>query len=150
MGVVEHGGVIEMPRPTVPAPDHPLRVLIVDDDRRVRQSLSGLIALRDGVEVVGTAPDAPRCLELVRASSPDTILLDIRLPEEEDGLGLVALLHRDWPSVRVVAMSVQTELGDAALAAGAAAFVSKAALRQPEDIGDALTDSTPDPRRSAH
>jgi hypothetical protein len=47
-------------------------------------------------------------------------------------------------------MSVQTELGEAALAAGAAAFVSKAALRQPEDIGDALTDSAQDPRRPTH
>jgi DNA-binding NarL/FixJ family response regulator len=125
-------------------------VLIVDDDRRVRQSLSGLIALREGVEVVGTAPDAPRCLELVSAFSPDTVLLDIRLPEEADGLGLVAQLHREWPSVRVVAMSVQTELGEAALAAGASAFVSKAALRQPEDIGDVLIESTQDARRLTH
>jgi DNA-binding NarL/FixJ family response regulator len=141
--------VIEMPyHPTNPT--HPLRVLIVDDDRRVRQSLSGLIGLREGVEVVGTAPDSQRCLELVDMCSPDAVLVDIRLPEEEDGLGLVAQLHHDWPSVRVVAMSVQTELGAAALAAGADAFVSKAALGEPETIGDALIESAPDARRPTH
>jgi two-component system response regulator DesR len=146
--------VIEMPHHQ-PTPTHPFRVLIVDDDRRVRQSLSGLIALRDGVEVIGTAPDSQRCLELVRTFVPDAVLLDIRLPEEEDGLGLVAELHREWPSLRVVAMSVQTELGAAALAAGADAFVSKAALGRPEAICDALIesprlDSASDPRRQTH
>lgn len=137
------------PRPTS-TPTHPLRVLIVDDDRRVRRSLSGLIGLRDGVEVIGTAPDSQRCLELVRTSSPDAVLVDIRLPEEADGLGLVAQLHQDWPAVRVVAMSVQTELGEAALRAGADAFVSKAALGEPEAIGDALIESAADPRRPTH
>ena len=52
-------------------------------------------------------------------------------------------------------MSVQTELGAAALAAGADAFVSKAALGEPEAIGDALIeasthDSAADPRRPTH
>ena len=48
------------------------RVLIVDDDRRVRQSLSGLMALRDDIEVVGTAgvlADALRCCD---ETEPDT------------------------------------------------------------------------------
>jgi DNA-binding NarL/FixJ family response regulator len=150
MPPVDHGHVIEMPTP--PNHAHPVRVLIVDDDRRVRQSLSGLIALRDGVEVVGTAPDSQRALELVRSASPDTVLLDLRLPHEDDGLGLLALLRRDWPGVRVVAMSVQTDLMDAALAAGAVAFVPKGG---PEAIGDALVSVDPasfddESRRTTH
>lgn len=146
---VDHGHVIEMPRTPNPRPEqtHPVRVLIVDDDRRVRQSLSGLIALRDDVEVVGTAPDSQRALELVRSASPDTVLLDLRLPNEADGLGLLALLHRDWPAVRVVAMSVQTDLMDAALAAGAVAFVPK---RGPEAIGDVLISVDDESRRTTH
>lgn len=142
------GGVIEMPRSPHPALAHPVRVLIVDDDRRVRQSLSGLIALRDGVEVIGTAPDSQRALELIRTASPDTVLLDLRLPAEEDGLGLLALLHREWPAMRVVAMSVQTDLRAAALAAGAVAFVAKGG--QPEAIGDALIAADGESRRPSH
>ena len=140
--------MIDLP-PTGPtAPRFPVRVLIVDDDRRVRQSLSGLIALRDGVEVVGTAPDSQHALELVQTESPDTVLLDLRLPEADDGLGLLALIHRDWPAIRIVAMSVQTSLRSAALAAGAVAFIPKGG--QPEAIGDALVALGMDMRRIAH
>ena len=131
-----------------PGSPNPVRVLIVDDDRRVRQSLSGLIALRDGVEVVGTAPDSAAALEMVRAAGPDTVLLDLRLPEAEDGLGLLALLHHDWPSIRIVAMSVQVSLRAAALEAGAIAFIPKGG--QPEEIGDALVALGIDSRRAAH
>lgn len=134
--------------PPTPAPAHPVRVLIVDDDRRVRQSLSGLIALRDGVEVVGTAPDSQHAIELVRSAEPDAVLLDLRLPAEEDGLGLCARICREWPTVRVVAMSVQTDLRAAALAAGAVAFVAKGG--QPEAIGDALIGADGESRRPAH
>jgi DNA-binding NarL/FixJ family response regulator len=113
-----------------------VRVLIVDDDRRVRQSLSGLMALRDGIEVVGTAGDGESALALCGAAGPDTVLLDLKLPEVSDGLGLLAEVRRRWPAIRIVAMSVQVSLRAAAIAAGAVAFIPKGG--QPEAIGDAL------------
>jgi DNA-binding NarL/FixJ family response regulator len=120
----------------VTEPSHPIRVLIVDDDRRVRQSLSGLMALRDEIEVVGTAGDGEAAMALCMAAEPDTILLDLRLPETTDGFGLLAEFRKRWPSVRVVAMSVQVSLRAAAIAAGAEAFIPKGG--QPEAISDAL------------
>jgi len=122
--------------PVVTEPSHPIRVLIVDDDRRVRQSLSGLMALRDEIEVVGTAGDGEAAIALCTAAEPDTILLDLRLPETTDGFGLLAEFRKRWPSVRVVAMSVQVSLRAAAIAAGAEAFIPKGG--QPEAISDAL------------
>jgi DNA-binding NarL/FixJ family response regulator len=120
----------------VTEPSHPIRVLIVDDDRRVRQSLSGLMALRDEIEVVGTAGDREAAIALCTAVEPDTILLDLRLPEATDGFGLLAQFRERWPSVQIVAMSVQVSLRAAAIAAGAAAFIPKGG--QPEAISDAL------------
>ncbi|HEY6057176.1 MAG TPA: response regulator transcription factor [Candidatus Limnocylindrales bacterium] len=117
-------------------PDGELRVLIVDDDRRVRQSLAGLIALRDHLAVVGTAGTPERALELAASERPDAILLDLRLPEAEDGIRLLADLLLRRPGVRIVAMSVAPELRDLALRAGADAFVTKSS--QSEAIGDAL------------
>jgi DNA-binding NarL/FixJ family response regulator len=118
------------------AASHPVRVLIVDDDRRVRQSLSGLMALREGIEIVGTAGDGDAALALCGAAGPDTVLLDLKLPEITDGFGLLAELRRRWPSIRIVAMSVQVSLRASAISAGAAAFIPKGG--QPEAIGDAL------------
>jgi DNA-binding NarL/FixJ family response regulator len=114
----------------------PVRVVIVDDDRRVRQSLSGLMALRRGLEVVGTAGDGEAAIALCDATGPDTVLLDLKLPDVTDGLGLLAELRARWPAIRVVAMSVQVSLRAAAMAAGAVAFIPKSG--QPEAIGDAL------------
>jgi DNA-binding NarL/FixJ family response regulator len=119
-----------------PLASHPVRVLIVDDDRRVRQSLSGLMALREGIEIVGTAGDGDAALALCGAAGPDTVLLDLKLPEITDGLGLLAELRRRWPSIRIVAMSVQVSLRASAIAAGAAAYIPNGG--QPEAIGDAL------------
>jgi DNA-binding NarL/FixJ family response regulator len=115
---------------------HPVRVLIVDDDRRVRQSLSGLMALREGIDVVGTAGDGEAALALCTAADPDTVLLDLRLPELTDGLGLLAELRRRWPAIKIVAMSVQVSLRASAIAAGAVAFIPKGG--QPEALCDAL------------
>jgi DNA-binding NarL/FixJ family response regulator len=114
----------------------PVRVLIVDDDRRVRQSLSGLMSLRDGIVVVGTAGDGDAALALCGATTPDTVLLDLKLPEVNDGFGLLTELRRRHPSIRVVAMSVQVSLRSAAIAAGAESFVPKGG--HPEAIGDAI------------
>ena len=123
-------------QPDRPAQHERVRVLIVDDDRRVRQSLSGLMALRDEIEIVGTAGDGDAAIALCSAAGPDTVLLDLKLPEVTDGLGLLAELRHRWPSLRVVAMSVQVSLRAAAIAAGAVAFIPKGG--QPEAIGDAL------------
>jgi DNA-binding NarL/FixJ family response regulator len=136
LGSTSMGDVIELNvPPTIPA-IHRVRVLIVDDDRRVRQSLSGLIALRDGLDVVGTAGDREAALTLIRTTELDAVLLDLRLPELEDGFGLLADIHREWPAICIVAMSVQVSLRDAALAAGAVSFVPKGG--HPESIGDAI------------
>ncbi len=124
------------PANATPAFRRSVRVVIVDDDRRVRQSLSGLMSLREGIEVVGTAGDGDAALALVSAAHPDTVLLDLRLPEASDGLGLLAELRQQWPAVRVVAMSVQVSLRSAAMSAGASVFVAKSG--QAEAIGDAL------------
>jgi DNA-binding NarL/FixJ family response regulator len=134
--------VVNKPLPTdAGVPPHavatePIRLVIVDDDRRVRQSLSGLMALRAEIEVVGTAGDGASALAMVLAASPDTVLLDLRLPEASDGLGLLAELRDRWPAMRLVAMSVQVSLRASAITAGATAFIPKGG--QPEAIGDAL------------
>jgi DNA-binding NarL/FixJ family response regulator len=61
----------------------PIRVLIADDQRVVREGLSVLVALIDGVEVVGAAGDGAEAVRLAEAHHPDVVLMDLRMPGTE-------------------------------------------------------------------
>lgn len=71
-----------------------LRVLIVDDERPARQKLRRLVAADPAVEAVFEAADGVGALELVRAESPDILLLDVQMPGV-DGFGVVDALDPD-------------------------------------------------------
>ena len=100
-----------------PAPDglSPLRVLVVDADERVRESLAGLLSLGDRVVVVGSAGDPREALELVASTQPDVVVLDPRLPELDRGRTFVNRVRRAAPGVCVVALC-PTDPSDAAYA----------------------------------
>ena len=101
------------------------RVLIIDQDRRVRRDLAGLISLRPGLKVVGTAGDPAAAVEAVRAERPDVVLIDPRLPDVDAGFAVMAVMRARWPGTRFVVMSHVGGLEDLALARGADAFVAK-------------------------
>jgi two-component system, NarL family, response regulator DevR len=82
----------------------PLRVLVVDADDRVRESLAGLLCIGDRCVVVGTAGDAVDALSQVDATHPDVVIVDPRLPGMDIGLAFIDRLRTDSPDVRVVAM----------------------------------------------
>ncbi len=82
----------------------PLRVLVVDADRRVRQSLCGLIDLADGMAVACSAADPAGALANLAAERVDVVLLDPRLPDLESGAALVGAIRRDWPVLPIVAL----------------------------------------------
>jgi DNA-binding NarL/FixJ family response regulator len=87
------------PRPVPPGAP---RVVIVDSDRRVQQSLSDLLGLTGQVSVVGSAGDVREALEEVERVHPDVVLVDPRLPDLEAGNALIAGMARAWPSMRIV------------------------------------------------
>ena len=82
----------------------PIRVLIADDQRVVRDGLAMLVALTDGVEVVGTAYDGDEAVRLAEAHRPDVILMDLRMPGT-DGIAATATLRQRLPSARVASLS---------------------------------------------
>ena len=60
--------------------DDPIRVLLADDQRVVREGLAMLLELLPGVEVVGTAADGEEAVALATSRAPDVILMDLRMP----------------------------------------------------------------------
>lgn len=88
------------PRPVLPSA--PPRVVIVDADHRVQQSLADLLGVSGEVDVVGRAGDVRAALQEVERSHPDVVLVDPRLPGIEAGVALIRGLGTAWPRLRIV------------------------------------------------
>jgi DNA-binding NtrC family response regulator len=78
------------------------RILIIDDDNEIRR-LYGRILIQAGHEVV-EAPEGNTGIRLFRAEPCDLVLTDIIMPEKE-GLETIREFTRDYPGVRVIAIS---------------------------------------------
>lgn len=78
------------------------RVLVVDDDRLVADTLS-LIFEKNGFDV-RSAYSADQGLEFSRVFTPDLLLCDINMPRR-DGLSLVSDIARELPTCRVIVLT---------------------------------------------
>ena len=101
-------------------------ILIVDDDSTLRHTVPRAIESQDGMELVGEAADGLQAVELARQLTPDIVLMDIRMPEM-DGVEATAIIAKEVPSTRVIAMSSDTshETVSAMSDAGAMGYVAK-------------------------
>ena len=108
-----------------------LRILIVDDQRRARQSLKALLATRfQPIEIreAENGIDAIRCAEEWR---PHVVLMDARMPDM-DGIEATRAIKRQASHVKVIVFSMYGEYRAPAASAGADAFISKD--EQPERL----------------
>jgi DNA-binding NarL/FixJ family response regulator len=112
-----------------------MRVLIADAHPEVRWALRTVIREEPGLMVVGEVSDADHLLDEARAQHPDVILLEWELPGRA-GEELLADLGSLNNGFQVIVLSRRPEARQAALAAGAGAFVSKADA--PEQLMTAL------------
>jgi DNA-binding NarL/FixJ family response regulator len=110
----------------MPESTAPIRVAIVDDHSVVRAGLRRLLEASAGIDVVGDAPDGRAALELVAASRPDVVLMDLSMPAM-DGIEATAAITRDAPDVRVLVLTSFADHDDVlrALDAGAAGYILK-------------------------
>jgi DNA-binding NarL/FixJ family response regulator len=130
-----------------PAPDGAsrLRVLVVDADERIRESLAGLLSIGERTVVVGAAGDSRAALELVATTQPDVVVVDIRLPGLDRGRAFVGRLRRAAPGVCVVVLSPSDMLDDGYLDCAADGFVRK--TFRPTDLVEAIVSAR---ARTAH
>jgi DNA-binding NarL/FixJ family response regulator len=113
----------------------PIRVLIADDDHRVRTALSALLTGSADFDIVGTSATPDSALALARQHRPTVALIDILLPEAPDGLALLRAIT-DELHIPAIAMSIDGGLKMSALAAGATRFFDKDS--RPDQLIDAL------------
>jgi DNA-binding NarL/FixJ family response regulator len=105
-----------------------LRVLIVDDQRPVRQELRTVLPLAGDIDVVGEAADGAEGVRLAAALRPQAVLLDLQMPVM-DGFQAATQMKAACPRCRVVALTIHDdpEVRRRAAEAGADAFVVKGA-----------------------
>lgn len=102
------------------------RILVVDDHPLFRQGLQHVLSTDSRLHLVGAAGTAEEALPLVERDVPDIVLCDINLPGM-DGLALARRLHRLYPQIRVIMVTLHMDEGRIldAVRAGAAAFLTK-------------------------
>ncbi len=114
-----------------------VRVLLVDDQELVRTGFRMVLDAQAGIEVAGEAADGRAALEVLRGTSADVVLMDVRMPRMD---GIEATRHicaaPDGPKVIILTTFDLDEYAFSALKAGAAGFLLKDA--GPEQLIEAI------------
>jgi DNA-binding NarL/FixJ family response regulator len=103
-----------------------IRVLIVDDDPLVRTALSHFVSRDDSTVLVGEAGDGVDAVAQVGRHRPDVVMMDVQMPRM-DGIAATAEIIRQWPGVRVLAVTTfdTTDTVLPMLHAGASGYLLK-------------------------
>jgi DNA-binding NarL/FixJ family response regulator len=116
-----------------------IRVLLADDQTLIRAGFAALVGSAADMAVVGEAVDGEDALRQARASRPDVVLMDIRMPGT-DGISATQLITGDPELADVKVLVLTTFEADehvlAALRAGASGFLGKSV--EPVELLDAI------------
>ena len=111
-----------------------IKIVIVEDQILLRDSLSQVIGRRDNIEVVGVTDEAEKALDMCRQLDPDLVLMDVVTKAGPNGIEVSASIRREFPGIKIVIMTGLPEITfvDAARKAGVHSFVYKD--RAPEHL----------------
>lgn len=103
-----------------------VRVLVVDDQRLMRDGLTSLLSLQPGIAIVGAATNGQEAVEQAVALRPDVILMDIRMPVL-DGVVATTVVRRELPRCKVLMLTTfdDDDYIVGALRAGASGYLLK-------------------------
>ena len=84
--------------------ESPIRVLVVDDHRIVREGIRSLMEEVEDIEVVGEASNGLESIDLVESLVPDVVLMDLVMPQM-DGLEATRQITEKHPDIRVLVLT---------------------------------------------
>jgi DNA-binding NarL/FixJ family response regulator len=104
-----------------------IRILIVEDQTMLRESLALVIGGQDDMEVAGTTDDASRAPEMCRELQPDLVLMDVVTKNNASGITYTAQIRAEFSKIKIVIMTGFAEITfiDEARKAGAHSYVYK-------------------------
>lgn len=81
-----------------------IKILIVEDQELIRQSLEIILSSQPGLSVIGLAGNGNEAVEMAGALSPDVILLDIRMPGM-DGVSACRIIKEKYPGIKIIVLT---------------------------------------------
>ncbi len=116
----------------------PVRVVLVDDQALLRAGIGTILSAHPGIEVVGEAGSGVQALEVVRATRPDVVCMDVQMPDM-DGLEATRRIVADPDLLAAVVVLTTFNRDDYlvdALRAGAVGYLLKTS--RPEQLTEAV------------
>ncbi len=108
------------------AQQDPIRVLIVDDHALFRRGLQMVLEGEPDIDVVGEASDGSEAVKKAEDSTPDVVLMDVRMPKRS-GIEATRVIKDTLPSTRILMLTISDEEADLyeAIKAGASGYLLK-------------------------
>ncbi len=108
------------------AGSEPIRVVVADDQRAIREALAMVLDNEGDISVVGQAADGDEAVALATEQGAQVVLMDLRMPGT-DGVEATRRLTDQHPEIRVVVLTTYAddESISQALAAGAVGYLTK-------------------------
>jgi len=117
----------------------PLRVLVVDADDRIRESLARLLTIGGRCVVVATAGQPDGALELAASMRPDVAVVDSRLQEVGADRAFIERIRAVTPDVRIVVLNWSDSAGSQVSLPGADIYIRK--TFRPHELIDAVVNA---------
>jgi DNA-binding NarL/FixJ family response regulator len=112
--------------PLTPGAPDPIRVLVVDDHALFRRGLEMVLAQETDIDVVGEAQDGAEAVERAAETTPDIVLMDVRMPKR-GGIDACTAIKDAVPSSKIIMLTISDEEADLydAIKAGAMGYLLK-------------------------
>lgn len=103
-----------------------IRVLLFEDNKNFRESLSLFLASSENIWLIGAYPDARESLSIAKKTNPDVILMDISMPHLS-GIDAMISIKKQKPTAKILMQTVHDEDDKifAAICAGALGYILK-------------------------
>jgi two-component system NarL family response regulator len=107
-------------------PADPIKVLVVDDHALFRRGLQMVLEQEPDIEVVGEASDGAEAVTVASDTTPDIVLMDVRMPKR-GGIDACTAIKDTVPSAKIIMLTISDEEGDLyeAIKAGATGYLLK-------------------------
>ena len=86
----------------------PVKVLLADDHKVIREGLDAMLRREPELEVVGLASDGAEAVQQVRKLQPDVLVTDISMPRM-DGIEATRLISKEWPHILVIGLTMHAD-----------------------------------------